>query len=126
MGTMLHSEVALAEPVTIRVGDLVIVYERYDCMKSVTVTPKGRYDNRYGSFAMKVCPHRRRPRLRVIHAISLVQAALRRGNTKQLGAMSRLRSWLQAAAPARCSCWCCIEAEKATRRHVQLSSKPSH
>lgn len=51
---MLHSELALLEPVTIKDGDLVIVYERYDCMKSVTVTQKGRYDNRYGSFAMKV------------------------------------------------------------------------
>lgn len=39
---------------TIQPGSMVIVYERYDSMKSVTVSQKGRYNNRWGSFAMKV------------------------------------------------------------------------
>lgn len=39
---------------TIQPGSMVIVYERYDSMKSVTVSQKGRYNNRWGSFSMKV------------------------------------------------------------------------
>jgi hypothetical protein len=42
------------EPRTIQPGDMVIVYERYDSMKSLTVSQKGRYNNRWGSFPMKV------------------------------------------------------------------------
>ena len=37
----------------IRVGDLVIVYERHDSMKSVYVTPGLVYGNRYGNFKLK-------------------------------------------------------------------------
>lgn len=61
---MLHlEEQAAAEPRRIAAGDMVIVYERYDSMKSVTVTHKGQYNNRWGSFKMKVLlpPRRRRP-----------------------------------------------------------------
>lgn len=51
---MLHlAEQAAAEPRRIKAGDLVIVYERYDSMKSMTVTHKGQYNNRWGSFKMK-------------------------------------------------------------------------
>ncbi|GAX80228.1 hypothetical protein CEUSTIGMA_g7666.t1 [Chlamydomonas eustigma] len=37
----------------IRTGDLVIVYESPQAMKAVTITENGRYDNRFGNFAMK-------------------------------------------------------------------------
>jgi hypothetical protein len=53
---MLHIANAGEEPAVIKEGDLVIVYERYDCMKSAIVTRRGRYDNRWGSFVMKVRP----------------------------------------------------------------------
>ena len=43
-----------AEPRTIHDGDLVIVYERHDSMKSTVVSAKGRYNNRFGSFQMTV------------------------------------------------------------------------
>ena len=39
---------------TIRAGDLVIVYERFDSMKSVYVNPGESYGNRYGNFKLKV------------------------------------------------------------------------
>ena len=38
----------------IQAGDLVIVYERFDSMKSVYVTPGESYGNRYGNFKLKV------------------------------------------------------------------------
>ena len=38
----------------IREGDLVVVYERFDSMKPVTVTSSSKFTNRWGSFAMKV------------------------------------------------------------------------
>ena len=38
---------------TVRMGDLVIVYEGFNKQKAVTLTEKGQYQNRYGSF-----PHR--------------------------------------------------------------------
>jgi hypothetical protein len=34
-------------------GDLVIVYESPQAMKAVTITVNGRYDNRFGNFALK-------------------------------------------------------------------------
>lgn len=34
-----------------------MVYERFDSMKAVKVTPKGQYSNRWGNFAMKVPVH---------------------------------------------------------------------
>lgn len=34
-------------------GDLVIVYERFDSMKALTLTAKGTYNNKFGNFAMK-------------------------------------------------------------------------
>ncbi|KAL6778625.1 hypothetical protein ACKKBF_B15500 [Auxenochlorella protothecoides x Auxenochlorella symbiontica] len=37
----------------IQEGSLVVVYERFDSMKAVKVTPKGQYSNRWGNFAMK-------------------------------------------------------------------------
>ena len=43
-----------AEPRVIQEGDTVVVYERFDAMKAVTVTTKGQYSNRFGNFAMKV------------------------------------------------------------------------
>lgn len=38
----------------IQIGDLVVVYERFDSMKSVTISEDGHYQNRYGNFYMKV------------------------------------------------------------------------
>ena len=38
----------------IQEGDMVIVYERFDSMKAVTVSAKGQYQNRFGCFLMKV------------------------------------------------------------------------
>lgn len=38
----------------IQEGDLVIVYERFDSMKSVYVNPGQSYGNRYGNFKLKV------------------------------------------------------------------------
>ncbi len=38
----------------IKAGDLVIVYERFDSMKSVYVNPGESYGNRYGNFKLKV------------------------------------------------------------------------
>ena len=38
----------------IQAGDLVIVYERFDSMKSVYVKPGESYGNRYGNFKVKV------------------------------------------------------------------------
>jgi hypothetical protein len=38
----------------IQLGDLVIVYERFDSMKAMIVTDNGQYHNRYGNFFMKV------------------------------------------------------------------------
>lgn len=38
----------------IKAGDLVIVYERFDSMKSVYVRPGESYGNRYGNFMLKV------------------------------------------------------------------------
>ena len=38
----------------IQAGDLVIVYERFDSMKSVYVNPGASYGNRYGNFKLKV------------------------------------------------------------------------
>ena len=35
---------------TVRMGDLVIVYEGFNKQKAVTLTEKGQYQNRYGSF----------------------------------------------------------------------------
>lgn len=40
----------------IQAGDLVIVYERFDSMKSVYVNPGESYGNRYGNFKLKVGP----------------------------------------------------------------------
>ena len=39
---------------SILAGDLVIVYERFDSMKSVYVNPGESYGNRYGNFKLKV------------------------------------------------------------------------
>ncbi len=39
---------------TIKEGDLVVVYERFDSMKAVTVTPKGQFGNCFGNFQTKV------------------------------------------------------------------------
>ena len=41
----------------IQAGDLVIVYERFDSMKAVRVTPGESYGNRYGNFKLKVSLH---------------------------------------------------------------------
>ena len=41
----------------IQAGDLVIVYERFDSMKSVYVNPGESYGNRYGNFKLKVELH---------------------------------------------------------------------
>ena len=38
----------------IKAGDLVIVYERFDSMKSVYVTPGESFGNRFGNFKLKV------------------------------------------------------------------------
>lgn len=38
----------------IQAGDLVVVYERFDSMKSVYVNPRESYGNRYGNFKLKV------------------------------------------------------------------------
>ena len=38
----------------IKHGDLAIAYERFDSMKAVYVDEKGRYQNRWGCFLMKV------------------------------------------------------------------------
>jgi hypothetical protein len=38
----------------IQIGDLVIVYERFDSMKAVTIIDNGHYQNRYGNFYMNV------------------------------------------------------------------------
>mgnify|MGYP002817845736 FL=1 len=35
---------------TVRLGDLVVVYEGFNRQKAVTVTEKGCYQNRYGNF----------------------------------------------------------------------------
>ena len=43
-------------------GAMVVVYERFDCMKAATVTAKGQYNSKWGNFAMKVrCPARSSP-----------------------------------------------------------------
>lgn len=42
-----------AHPPTIADGDLVVVYERHDCMRAVHVDAKGTYDSRFGNFPMK-------------------------------------------------------------------------
>lgn len=42
---------------TIQEGDLVIVYERFDAMKAVTVKSSDIFQNRFGAFAMKVGSH---------------------------------------------------------------------
>lgn len=39
---------------SIEEGDMVIVYERFDSMKAMTVTAAGGYQNRFGHFMMKV------------------------------------------------------------------------
>ena len=39
-----------ATAATVSMGDLVIVYEGFNKQKAVTLTPKGQYQNRYGSF----------------------------------------------------------------------------
>ena len=43
-----------AVPRLVKDGDLVVVYEGYESMKSVKVTAKGQFQNRFGCFAMKV------------------------------------------------------------------------
>lgn len=53
-GAILHAQHDATEPRSIQAGDMVIVYERYDSMKSMTVSQSGRYNNRWGAFAMKV------------------------------------------------------------------------
>lgn len=45
---------AVSKSSTIQAGDLVIVYERFDTMKSVYVNPGESYGNRYGNFKLKV------------------------------------------------------------------------
>jgi tRNA (adenine57-N1/adenine58-N1)-methyltransferase len=42
-----------AEARRVQEGDLVIVYERFDCMKAATVTAKGLYNSKWGNFQMK-------------------------------------------------------------------------
>lgn len=42
------------EAPVIKDGDMVIVYERFDSMKAVTVTSAGQYQNKFGLFLMKV------------------------------------------------------------------------
>ena len=39
---------------SIEEGDMVILYERFDSMKALTVTANGSYQNRFGLFMMKV------------------------------------------------------------------------
>lgn len=39
---------------TVKEGDLVVVYERFDSMKSCRVTSKGQFSNKWGDFAVKV------------------------------------------------------------------------
>ena len=43
-----------AGPRLVAAGDLVVVYERHDRMTALTVTPDGRYDNKFGNFRMNV------------------------------------------------------------------------
>ena len=52
---ILHKDDSTAERSQrlIQAGDLVIVYERHDSMKSVYVTPGQTYGNRYGNFKLK-------------------------------------------------------------------------
>lgn len=38
----------------VKEGDLVVVYERFDSMKSCRVTAKGQFSNKWGDFAVKV------------------------------------------------------------------------
>ena len=40
-----------------RDGDLVVVYERFDSMKAVTLSAKGTFSNKFGNFPMKVGRH---------------------------------------------------------------------
>lgn len=58
---MLHTTASAAEPGRcIQEGDLVVVYEGFDSMKSVRVTAKGHYNNKFGSFAHAVSDGSRR------------------------------------------------------------------
>ena len=58
---MLHTAASAADPGRcIQEGDLVVVYEGFDSMKSVRVTAKGNYNNKFGSFAHAVSDGSRR------------------------------------------------------------------
>jgi hypothetical protein len=48
---------SLAGPRCIQEGDLVIIYETPQSLRSALVTQKGRFDNRFGSFTHKVAAH---------------------------------------------------------------------
>ncbi|PSC73714.1 tRNA (adenine(58)-N(1))-methyltransferase catalytic subunit trmt61a [Micractinium conductrix] len=51
---LLHSPASFAQPARgIAEGDLVVVYEGFDSMKSVRVAADGQYNNKYGSFVHK-------------------------------------------------------------------------
>ncbi len=50
---LLHAE-GSTSPRCIQEGDMVVVYERFDSMKAVTVTLRGSFNNKFGNFAMKV------------------------------------------------------------------------
>ena len=49
---LLHAEGSI--PRLIQDGDLVIVYERFDSMKAITVAQRAVFNNKFGNFAMKV------------------------------------------------------------------------
>jgi hypothetical protein len=51
---VLQTEQDAAGPRPIQEGDLVIVYESYNSIKSLHVDPKGQFSNRFGNFAQKV------------------------------------------------------------------------
>ena len=53
---VLHRDTAAVSTTSrcIKAGDLVIVYERFDSMKSIYVRPGESYANRYGNFKLKV------------------------------------------------------------------------
>ena len=54
---MLHARPAQgAEGPLIKQGDLVVVYERHDSLKAVTVSVTSDFNNRFGHFKMKARP----------------------------------------------------------------------
>ena len=102
---ILHTETSAASTTgrCIKAGDLVIVYERFDSMKSVYVNPAESYGSRYGNFKLKVAWWLRcRNESSGARPLTFSPRAYRTGLGSHLGAAFNL---LGAALQAGCIYW---------------------